>query len=407
MSDDTAPNVTIDVLEAKVVVFRQQPEARGFAQLRQELRDAGRGELLAELCATWAQHERDPVRAADAWSEAGEAMVVLGEIATAAEYLRTALELDPTNDRAADRLIEIVEPSDPAYAVEIIELELGELAKRDTAKRKPEVTQRRAAHHRKAAELWNDFLGRVDRALWHWQQAWKLEPHRTEALEAARQLYKTLGDDAMVAKLYQAELDVLATDRTAGQRRASIRLELGKLALRAKDLETAANHLEEASKLDPTSLEISEKLADVYAMPGFRDGQTRGKASELFVDLGRRRMATRDDSDRSQLPAACGRHRPVREVELRGAAGGAVRQLAVDRARSDPAPPHQRRPGSRRARRGPAPPRRPVPNAAARPREPDRGADRARRVRAAGQQGDAASCATSSARIRTGKACRG
>ena len=295
MSDDTSPNVTIDALEAKVVVFRQQPEAKGFAQLRQELRDAGRGELLAELCATWAQHERDPVRAADAWSEAGEAMVVLGELETAAEYLRTALELDPTNDRAADRLIEIVEPSDPAYAVEIIELELGELAKRDGAKRKPEVTQRRAAHHRKAAELWNDYLGRVDRALWHWQQAWKLEPHRTEALDAARQLYKTLGDDAMVAKLFQAELDVLATDRHAGPRRASVRLELGKLALRAKDLETAANHLEEAAKLDPTSLEISEKLADVYASPGFRDGQTRGKASELFVDLGRRRMATRDD----------------------------------------------------------------------------------------------------------------
>ena len=35
---------------------------------------------LAELCATWAQHERDPVRAADAWSEAGESMVVLGAV---------------------------------------------------------------------------------------------------------------------------------------------------------------------------------------------------------------------------------------------------------------------------------------------------------------------------------------
>jgi tetratricopeptide (TPR) repeat protein len=108
--------------------FRQQPEARTFAELRQELRRAGRGELLAELCATWAQHERDPVRAADAWSEAGESMVVLGELATAIEYLRTALDLDPTNDRATDRLLEIVEPGDPALAVEIIEHELAELA---------------------------------------------------------------------------------------------------------------------------------------------------------------------------------------------------------------------------------------------------------------------------------------
>src|SRR5262252_2979983 len=132
MSDDTQPHgTTIDPLEARVFGFRQQPEARSFAELRQELRRAGRGELLAELCATWAQHERDPVRAADAWSEAGEAMAVLGETATAIEYLRTALELDPANERAADRLLEIVEPNDPAAAVEILEGELTELARRD------------------------------------------------------------------------------------------------------------------------------------------------------------------------------------------------------------------------------------------------------------------------------------
>src|SRR5256885_10642642 len=137
MSDDTLPTHKSDPLEERVVHFRQQPEARGFAQLRQELRQAGRGELLADVCATWAQHERDPLRAADAWSEAGEAMALLGELATAIEYLRTALELDPANDRAADRLLEIVEPSDPALAVEIIENELGELAQvHDPARRR-------------------------------------------------------------------------------------------------------------------------------------------------------------------------------------------------------------------------------------------------------------------------------
>ena len=296
MDDTTSPSHQIDALEARVVVFRQQPEARSFTQLRQELRDAGRGELLAELCATWAQHERDPIRAADAWSEAGEAMVVLGETATAVEYLRTALELDPTNDRAADRLLEIVEPSDPAFAVEIIEMELAELSKPGKAdRRKADLTARRAAKHRHAAELWNDHLGRVDRALWHFQQAWKLEPQNTSSLEAARQLYHSLGDDAMVMKLYQAELDVLGNAPKQAGRKAQIRYELGSLALRNGDLEQAAIHLEEGAKLDPTSLEISEKLAEVYASPGFREGQTRHKASELFVELGRRRLATRDD----------------------------------------------------------------------------------------------------------------
>ncbi len=302
MERDTNPSLSIDPLEQRVVAFRQQPEAKRFMELRQELRGAGRGELLAELCATWAQVERDPVRAADAWSEAGESMLVLGEVETAAEYLRTALDLDPTNDRAADRLLEILEPNDPAAAVEVIELELGELAKRaggQGARAKAEVTARRASHHRRAAELWNDHLGRVDRALWHWQQAWKLEPQRTEALDAARQLYMSLGDEGMVAKLYQAELDILnqQAKSTPGvaQRMAKIRYELGRLALRKKDLEEAAKHLEEAAKLDRTP-EVAEKLAEVYAMPGFRDGKARDRAGELLAELGRSRIKSRDDA---------------------------------------------------------------------------------------------------------------
>ncbi|HEX7837132.1 MAG TPA: tetratricopeptide repeat protein, partial [Kofleriaceae bacterium] len=128
MSEDTLQTQTIDPLEARVAVFRREPDARGFAELRQELRDAGRGELLADVCATWAPNERDPIRAADAWSEAGEALAVLGEAEAAIEYLQAALELDPTNDRATDRLLEIVEPGDPALAAEIIERELAELA---------------------------------------------------------------------------------------------------------------------------------------------------------------------------------------------------------------------------------------------------------------------------------------
>ncbi len=308
MSDDTTPSLTIDPLEARVVGFRREPEARGFAQLRDELRKAGRGDLLAELCATWAQHERDPLRAAEAWSEAGEALVVLGEIPTAVEYLRSALELDATNDRAADRLLEIVEPTDPAAAVEIIELELAELAKTEAPPRRPggparsrqDAIARRASQHVRAANLWNGQLGRVDRALWHFQQAWKLEPRNTRALEAARELYASVGDDAMVAKLYQAELDVIANDRAATPRKAQIRLELGKLAMRRKDLEAAANHLEEGAKLDPSSAEIAEKLAEVYANPGFREGTDvtafRHKAGELFVELGRKRLQTRDDT---------------------------------------------------------------------------------------------------------------
>ena len=299
MSNDTVPTRTIDPLEVRLEEFRQAPDGKAFHALRGELRNSGRGELLADLCATWAPHEADPIRSADAWSEAGEAMLVLGEHDTAIAYLRTALDLDPANERAAERLIELYEADDPAAAVEIVEAEVAELAKRDggpsgKGKGKPETIARRAMQHRRAAELWNDELGRVDRALWHWQQAWRLEPQRTEALEAARALYASLGDDVMVAKLYQAELDVIGQAGPAA-RKADIRHQLGKLALRGKQLEAAAKHLEEAGRLDPTSVEIAETLADIYATPGFRDGGTATKAGQLFVEIGRKQLQ-RDDA---------------------------------------------------------------------------------------------------------------
>lgn len=293
------PATGSDTLEEKVAAFAQRPDANGFSALRQELRDAGRSELLAEACAAWAPHESDPTRAAGTWSEAGEALIVIGQTERAIEYLRSALELDPTNGRAADRLLEIVEPDDPALAVEILENELTELAKRD-GEAAPELTQRRAAHHWRAASLWNDHLGRIDRALWHFQQAWRLDPHNTEPLEEARELYRSLGDDAMVSTLLKAELQVIGEDAPA-TRKAQIHLELGRVAAsrRQPDLETAASEFEQAARFDPQSLEIAEALAEVYSTPSFRNGADqsawRNKAGELYIELGRSRLARQDD----------------------------------------------------------------------------------------------------------------
>src|SRR5581483_4228616 len=101
-------------------------------------------------------------------------------------------------------------------------------------------------------------------------------------------------------------------DRSAGAtaRKAHVRFELGKLCLRMKDHDAAAAHLEEAIKLDPTSLEVAEKLAEVYATPGFRStGEAddwRFKASQLFVEVGRQRMQRADSTGINYLRRAIG-----------------------------------------------------------------------------------------------------
>jgi tetratricopeptide (TPR) repeat protein len=234
MNDDTATHPADDLQARRVDEFRDNPNARAFADLRTDLRGSGRGDLLVELCSFWAARETNPKAAAEAWSEAGEVLFVMGLMDPAVDRLHRALELDPVNDRAVDRLVDVLlQRGDVAAAVEPIEAELVELARHaDPRPRKGDpVVARRAAQHRRAAKLWNDYLGRVDRALQHWQQAWRLEPQKTDALEEARNLYASLGDEGMVGKLFRAELDVLGGSGAA-ERRAYIHYQLGRIAMR-------------------------------------------------------------------------------------------------------------------------------------------------------------------------------
>jgi Tfp pilus assembly protein PilF len=312
-NDDTPTHpAPIDVLSVQLDAFRADPsDADAFAELRVRLREGGNGDVLATVCELHAPHMKDPVRAADVWSEAGEARLVLGQRDAAETDLRAALSRDPANERASSRLVEALMVAGRfADAAEVIEDELTALAARAEAAparrgRPDNVLARRGQRHRMAAQIWDERLGRVDRALWHWQQAWRLEPDRPDALAAARTIYASLGDDAMVATLYQAELDVVG-ERGPGPLRAQILLQLGKLAQKAGDAVGAAEFLEKALRLDPDTMDAREALAEVYASAAFAasepeedgEGTTRGarRAGELFVDLGRRRMATREDA---------------------------------------------------------------------------------------------------------------
>jgi tetratricopeptide (TPR) repeat protein len=303
MNDDTVTHSADDLEARRVDEFRESPSAAAFAELRAELRAGGRGDLLVELCSFWAAREGNPKLAADAWSEAGEVAFVLGMPEPAIDRLQRALELDAANERAVDRLVDaLLQRDDVAAAVEPIEAELAELGRRagEGRPRKGDpVVARRAAQHRRAAKLWNDYLGRVDRALQHWQQAWRLEPQRTDALEEARNLYASLGDEAMVGKLYKAELDVLGSGGPA-ERRAYLHYELGRIAMRGKDYGEASRQLEEAARLEPKSHQIRETLAEAYALSG-RGPDAARKASEIFVELGRTRLESRDDATGIQL----------------------------------------------------------------------------------------------------------
>ncbi len=297
--DDT-PTRPTPFAVADVDAFRKDPrDGARFAALRQSLRDGGQGAVLAEVCELRAPFEANPVKAAEIWAEAGEARAVLNQAALAERDLRAACALDAASERGCARLTEMFMTAGKfAEAGDILEAELDELARRAEAqkgKADRASVARRANRHRAAAQLWDEHLGRVDRALYHWQRAWQLEPERTDALAAARQLYVSLGDDAMVAKLYKAELDVLG-ERAPAPQRAELWTALGKIELRRGDGRAAAAALEKALRIDPASPGVREALAEVYsseAWTGSAEDAAAGprKAAALYVELGKHALA--------------------------------------------------------------------------------------------------------------------
>jgi tetratricopeptide (TPR) repeat protein len=179
-----------------------------------------------------------------------------------------------------------------AEAADVAEAEIEALEKNvDESKSPSALTRRLASRYRAVATLWQDHLGRLDRALQCWQRSFQLEPTKTEALEKSREIYASLGDEQMVATLYEAELKLIGKVGDRG-RRAQIELALGGLKRKRADTESAAQHLESALELDPDSLDAKESLAEVLAALEGEDQHKR--AGELFVDLGQRRMRTED-----------------------------------------------------------------------------------------------------------------
>ncbi len=303
---DETPTRPTPFAVADVEAFRSDPrDGARFAALRQSLRDGGQGAALADICELRAPFEANPAKAAEIWAEAGEARAVLNQLALAERDLRAACALDAANERACARLTEMFMTAGKfAEAGDILEGELDEVSRRaEQQKGRPAPADRagaaRRAHlHRQAAQLWDEQLGRVDRALFHWQRAWQLEPERTDALAAARRLYASLGDDAMVAKLYRAELDVLG-DRAPAPGRAALWLALGKIELRRGDGKAAAAGLEKALRLDAAAPGAREALAEVYGSDAWTQAAEDAaagprKAAALYVELGRQALTAGD-----------------------------------------------------------------------------------------------------------------
>jgi tetratricopeptide (TPR) repeat protein len=276
----------------RLAQFERTPwDVKLFEELQASLRKGGENGQIARLYELRGPHETDRAAAADLWCRAGEARLAGGDIERADENLRKALALDQGNVRAASLVATRLQGAGRfAEAADVLEAELEALAAN------PAVLPHRATRHRELARLWEQRLGRVDRALHHWRRAWELErqlpqpPHgdaaATGVSDALRALHASLGDEAAVIELYREELEWLG-ETGPGERRARLAHQLGVLHARRGEAEAAARHLERALALAPDDAK-KELLAEVYAQ------RAEPRAVELYLQLAASRRARKD-----------------------------------------------------------------------------------------------------------------
>jgi len=120
-----------------------------------------------------------------------------------------------------------------------------------------EGKENRAAALFELGEVCEEIFLRKDRAMAHYQQAFKQNPAQTRALTRARQIYREMGNLEMVATLLGLELKV-SPDPT---RKHEVERLLGETLLDAGQRDRAVAPLENASKRQPGDTEIADALA--------------------------------------------------------------------------------------------------------------------------------------------------
>ncbi|MGH7437845.1 MAG: hypothetical protein ACRENE_19375, partial [Polyangiaceae bacterium] len=173
---------------------------------------------------------RDPAYASHWLSEAANVWsTTLGDAHRAARVLMQAIERDPTQRTASDRLAQLYrDKGDVKALVALLERRVKALASHAQS---PEIRTDLATMHEELGRLWNESLQQPKKALENFRRSIELDPTNTFAAYGAREIYKSLAQWDDVGQMYDAEISAerdperkaglfreqLSTLRTAGQ----------------------------------------------------------------------------------------------------------------------------------------------------------------------------------------------
>src|SRR5579884_775409 len=271
----------LDALAQRLIADPHDEEALASAH-RAGASDPRSYALLLERVGTETQ---DPAYASHWLSEAANVWsTTLGDVHRAARVLMQAIERDPTQRIAADRLAELYrDKGDFKALVALLERRAKALAA--IAPQEPEIRAELVAMHEELGRLWNENLEQPKKALENFRRALELDATSAYAIYSAREICKSLGqwDDAM--QLYASEL---AIERDPARQVALLRDEAA--ARKAMgDLAGVTRTLGRARQIDAQDAglqqEYSSSIIERVTAGEAVSAQERAVGAELLVGL--------------------------------------------------------------------------------------------------------------------------
>ena len=255
-----------------------------FASLRRIYRQEGRHKDLAWLFETRAASMDAGSKAAEVYMRAADVYLQkLGDDEHGIENLMSAMRCDPGQRRVTHQLKKrLSESSRWEEYLEVLEMELK------TISEDPGRQRRASALHLEIGTLQEEHFGQQDKAMYHYQQAVRIDAQNVEALSAARRLYKQMGEWSMVARLLKAEIRVT----THPGKRVELLFELGQvLAQRLHDLKGASKALQDVLASKPGYAGATEILAEVFSSPDWGEPGGLAQAGQMFYQVARQHQS--------------------------------------------------------------------------------------------------------------------
>ena len=229
---------------------------------------------------------RDPNYASHWLSEAANIWATtLGDAHRAARVLMQAIDRDPTQRVAADRLAELYrEKGDVKALVALLERRAKALA--PLANDSPDIRGELAAMHEELGRLWQESLQQPRKALENYRRSIDLDPRQSAySIYNAREIYKSQGQFDEAWQMYEAELSV----EQDPARRVALLQDEAATRRAAGDLAGVTRALRRAREVDDRDPALAQEIASsiIERISAGEDvaAQERTMGAELLVEL--------------------------------------------------------------------------------------------------------------------------